>query len=366
MNLKMANSGLVECPEVEQLRPCNFFNKGLCPSCYSLAAFPLRRATSRHIHKATPRRGLVRLGTYIEILERHWRTFKLGRGRWDCCGAEWFRPDFPTRPYFLITRGLEPEGVYRRVSEDEHSVNIQVSVDILPDGKIVPGEERLKWFLSSPKTIFRFKTTMANVSQFQALANRLELETGRVMETPLRVPLKNRIMETSLEEGAFCYGRKTPLERVGWYWKNFGRCNTKCSDCVKENGVLLCSARPRTLSVLSQVQRREPPRHNMMLPHLHWKYEAELCLRQHGGQVTVREAYEWFKNQYPVLEVGKPNWQFKVRVALQRAGVRGDQPSSWRLPAVRPPDSEPMETPIPCRLRDFGLPSTPVSLRLEE
>jgi hypothetical protein len=85
-NLKMAGSGLVPCPEVEQKRPCQFFGKGFCPSCYSEDLFPMRLATSRHTHNKTERHGLIRLGTYIEITADLWAQFKAGRGKWDCCG----------------------------------------------------------------------------------------------------------------------------------------------------------------------------------------------------------------------------------------------------------------------------------------
>jgi hypothetical protein len=51
---------------------------------------------------------------------------------------------------------------------------------------------------------------------------------------------------------------------------------------------------------------------------------------EHGGQVTVQEAYRWFVEKYPALIWGKPNWKFKVRVALQRAGISLGH-STWKL-----------------------------------
>ena len=76
----MQYSGLVECIEVEQRRPCTFFGEGLCPSCYAEPLLKLRIQNAKHIHNATPKYGLIRLGTYIEVTHDLWRQFKAGEG----------------------------------------------------------------------------------------------------------------------------------------------------------------------------------------------------------------------------------------------------------------------------------------------
>lgn len=85
-NRKMANTELIECPEIEQLQPCVLFGKGLCPSCYALPTYTMRVARSRHKHHRTEKHGLIRLGTYIEVLPEMWNSFKKGEGKWSCCG----------------------------------------------------------------------------------------------------------------------------------------------------------------------------------------------------------------------------------------------------------------------------------------
>lgn len=328
----MEGAGLVPCPEVEQLRPCVFFGKGLCPDCYAEPALKMRLSTSRkrrstpgHDHAGTERSGLIRLGTYREILPDDWSAFKAGEGGWDCCGKRWSRPDFLHRPYFLITRGLSFLSFYERVLSDPACVNVQVSVDMDADGVTVPNEERLAWFAAFPKVIFRAKTTSENAGYWSGLVDRLSIAVGRVMETPLR----SRVMETKLQEGHFAYGRRTRLEAAGWDWRTFLRCNTSCADCRKENGVTACAVRPATLLHLATRARPEPPRHTLTLHAIAWADEARRCLAEHGGRVTTKEAYAWFAARFPVLVVGKPSWQFKVRVALQRSGVRSDDGRAW-------------------------------------
>jgi hypothetical protein len=321
-NLKMEGAHLHNCPEVEQLRPCEFFGQGLCPSCYALPLLKLRRATSGHVHKATPRGGVVRLGTYLEVTPAMWADFKAGRGRWDCCDAEWVREDFRTRPYFLITRGLAPLDFYAAVLADPACVNVQVSTDILPDGRIVPDRERLAWFAGQPKAIFRAKSTPENARAWAPLVDGLSIPRARVMETPLR-------------EGSHAYGKETPLQRVGWYWRDFLRCNSTCAACPRENGVLACVVRPRTLATLAQRPREEPPRHGLPLHALAWAEETRRALAELGGTARVADLYRWFERRHPGVVAGKPNWQFKVRVAVQRVGVRTEDGKGWRLPTTQ-------------------------------
>lgn len=328
-NLKMAGVALHPCPEVEQLEACSFFGKGLCPSCYAEPLLKLRKATTKHVHKHTPKKGLVRLGTYIEILPHHYDRFKAGEGTWTCCGSTWSRPDFPTRRFFLITRGLNPTEFYERIAADPYCVNIQVSVDILPDGGVVPDEERLAEYARIPKVLFRAKSTPLNAWAWAPLFDRLQVTVGRVMETPLR----SRVLETKLEDGAFAYGRKTLLEDAGWDSPSFMRCNTACKDCHKENGVLACAVTPNMMARLPDLQRPAPPRHTYTLHHLAWSDEARRMLAELGGSATVREAYAWFETHHPELIVGKPNWQFKVRTAIQRVAAKGED-GKWHLPTL--------------------------------
>jgi len=332
-NLKMQHSGLVDCPEVEQLRRCRFFDTKTCPHCYSELLWKLRRADTHHPpnkkHIGTKKHGLVRLGTYIEVTEKEWTEFKNGEGLWDCCGRKWSRPDFRVRKYFLITRGMEPGEFYRAVLADDACVNVQVSVDVFPDGHILPSKERLKWFLEeSPKVIFRFKTTPTNVVDFVNLRRALGIPYHRIMETPLRTPSLSHI-----------YGTATPLEKY-WDWKEFGRCNTTCRNCKYENGFLLCAANQKMLPRLATITRGPPPRHRsgQLSPKGRiWKREAIECMMAHGGSCSVQEAYAWFLDKYPVLKHGKPNWEFKVRVALQRAGTKSKvATATWDIrPAYR-------------------------------
>lgn len=329
-NLKMQGIPLHQCPEIEQLKPCIYFGKGVCPDCYAEPLHKLRKATSKHVHKKTSKKGVVRLGTYIEVLPEDWEAFKRGEGKWNCCGEVWKRPDFCDRPYILITRGLLPFDFYVRVAQDKKCINIQVSTDILADGTIIPSEERLKLFASIPKVIFRAKSHPCNLRKWTELFNRIQLSSiGRVMETPLR----SRVLETKLEEGEFAYGKRTLLEDAGWDWHQFMRCNTKCRDCKKENGFTACLATPAmTHNLLAKNANREPPpRHTFTLHHIKWAQEARLMLMDMNGEATVREAYTWFAMKHPELVVGKPNWQFKVRVAIQRVAVKGEA-GKWVSP----------------------------------
>ncbi len=113
----MQRTRIFTCYEIEQLRPCALFGKGKCPSCYAENLHKLRRATSRHVHKETPKHGLIRLGTYIEIQPPMWEAFKRGEGKWDCCGMIWKRHDFRTRFYFMISLRLKPSILLRKGSQ---------------------------------------------------------------------------------------------------------------------------------------------------------------------------------------------------------------------------------------------------------
>ena len=225
----------------------------------------------------------------------------------------------------MISRGLSELSFYEKMLQDRYIANLQVSVDVLPelDSLLVPDRERLSWFVKYPNVIFRFKTTTYNVHHFMRLQEELGIPRMRVMETPLRLPELSHI-----------YGTRTYLEEAGWKTSTFGRCNTMCQNCHAENGVLLCAAKAPLLERLPFIERPPPPRyrsHQVRLPKgAVWKREAIACMTEHGGKCTVQEAYAWYLKKYPVLEFGKPNWTFKVRVALQRAGVSAGQ-STWKL-----------------------------------
>jgi len=336
----MQDSGLVPCPEVEQFQPCIYFGKGLCPSCYAELDYPSRMAVHRHGHPRTPLDGVIRLGVNLEILPTMWETFKRGEGVWLCCKPDcklcrygehtpnWIRPDFRTRPYYLITRGLADSPFYERVLADKPYIrNIQVSVDVLnhefkpiaypgQDAILIPDRERLAWFNQFPDVMFRFKTTDLNVHTFVALQEELRIPTYRIMETPLRIPGHPHL-----------YGTTTPLEKIGgWPTRTFGRCNTKCEYCVKENGVLLCAVNGVYLKLMPSIVR--PPPYRLANPQVklpegaEWRDEAVLCMRAHGGHVTLPQAKIWLLRKYPDLEYAKGSWYYKFRVAIQRVGMR--------------------------------------------
>jgi hypothetical protein len=309
-NLKMAGVPLHECPEVEQLLPCVFFNTGKCPSCYAEAGHRLRLRNSRHVHKKTPKGGVVRLGTWREVLPPDWAAFKAGRGTWSCCRGTWERPDFPTRPYFMVTRGLSPIAFYRQVAEDPACVNLQVSVDLSPLGLPTPGIGQLAELVKLPKVILRAKSTDANAQLWAGLVDGLSIPRSRVMETPLR--LKGQV---------HAYGRETPLERAGWAQRSFVRCNTPCGACVKENGLLGCVARPAALVQLEARPRPPAPRSTVEPEAVAWVPEARRGLAEMGGEARVRDLYAWFLREHPGLDEMRLNWQFRIRVAVQQVAT---------------------------------------------
>lgn len=226
-------------------------------------------------------------------------------------------PDFKTRHYFIISRGLESLEYYAAALADSFLVNLQISVDILPDGRIIPDKERLAFFAQQPKAIFRFKTTTANAQRFLDLARELGIDFARIMETPLR-----KFGEPH------AYSQSTPLEKIGLGWQRFGRCNTACELCHKENGFLLCAAKPESLTRLATLQRQPPPRFDEIKPEkINWHNEMSRCFTEHGDTITNQEAYSWFLKRFPILALQKLSWQAKVREAIQKqahsTGTRG-------------------------------------------
>jgi len=213
-NRKMLGTPIVMCPEIERADPCVYFGKGFCPNCYAENLWPLRKKSWKG-RSETPAGGLIRLGTWREILPEDYERFK---------------SLFPRRYFFLITRGLLPMYFYEKVNSDSFCVNLQVSVDII-NNKIIPPEEKLLEFTKLSKILYRFKTLSSNVEAFISLPQKLSIPYRRVLETPLRLPYGQRL---------YCH---TPMST--YLSKNlFFRCNTKCVDCQKENGLLVCTVNP--------------------------------------------------------------------------------------------------------------------------
>lgn len=213
-NRKMVGTPIVMCLEVERADPCIYFGAGMCLNCYAEHLWPLRKMSWRGKNK-TPQTGLIRLGTWREITPGDFADFKSA---------------FPSRLFFLITRGLLPTEFYRSVASDAACVNLQVSVDVA-DGKFIPPVERLAELARLPKVMFRFKTLDSNVAAFVAMAGQLNIPRWRILETPLRLPNGHKLYDP------------TPLSKC-LPLDGFFRCNTKCADCAKENGVLVCAINP--------------------------------------------------------------------------------------------------------------------------
>jgi hypothetical protein len=226
-NTKMIGTSIVMCPEIERADPCIYFGKGLCPNCYAERLWPLRRHSWREKAR-TPLTGLIRLGTWREILPEDYEKFK---------------SIFPERYFFLITRGLLSPAFYEKVNSDPFCVNLQVSVDII-NNKVIPPEEKLSKFTELSKVLFRFKTLDENVDAFIDLARKLGIPFYRILETPLRLPGGHKLYDPTP------MSKKLPLNL-------FFRCNTKCVDCPKENGVLVCAVNPEKLASTKSKKQME-------------------------------------------------------------------------------------------------------------
>jgi hypothetical protein len=221
-NSKMVGTPIVMCPEIERADRCIYFGKGLCPNCYAERLWPLRRHSWKGKAK-TPPTGLIRLGTWREILPDDYEKFK---------------SMFPQRHFFLITRGLLPLAFYEKVNSDPFCVNLQVSVDVIGN-EVIPSEEKLSKLARLSKVLFRFKTLDENVNIFIDLARRLGIPFYRILETPLRLPGGCKLYDPTP------MSKKLPSNL-------FFRCNTKCADCSKENGVLVCAINPEKLKPLQK------------------------------------------------------------------------------------------------------------------
>ena len=150
MNIKMRGQRIVEVPEIEGNLPCEFFGKGTCPGCYSETLYPIRRAKVKGNAK-TPPRGLLRAGVWREWTPDDWKRFKTM---------------YPTRRYFLVTRGLWSKEHHELVLADPYCVNLQVSTWRI-GGEFSPDIEMLQWLLStSEKTVIRLISSRETASEF--------------------------------------------------------------------------------------------------------------------------------------------------------------------------------------------------------
>jgi hypothetical protein len=226
-NRKMMGTQIVMCPEIERADPCIYFGKGFCPNCYAERLWFLRKQSWKGRTK-TPAKGLIRLGTWREILPQDYERFK---------------SLFPYRYFFLITRGLLPMWFYEKINSDQFCVNLQVSVDIV-NNKVIPTEEKLLKFSKLSKILYRFKTLPSNVDAFVELSQKLGIPSCRILETPLRLPYGQKLYDP------------TPMSKR--LAKNsFLRCNTECIDCTKENGTLVCAINPEKFNSLVNLPQTE-------------------------------------------------------------------------------------------------------------
>lgn len=332
-NKKLADSGIVYCPELEGAEPCIWFSgenltqSEKCPGCFSRIWHPLR-ASRWNNSQTTPQTGLIRLGNWREILAKDYDAFQAGHGtRSD--GTTWTRPDFPKRTHFVVTRGLEPWSLYSRMLANPLCLNIQVSVDILVTGsgvQQIPDDERLRTFLAAGKTLFRFKTLAApgfdrserferNVEHFQALAQRLNIPPMRVLETPLRL------------EGNRQYQTATPLEEAGWDSRAFLRCNSSCAECPgregqAENRVLVCGANERMLQLLQSVGNIQPLRFPFAEKNtVAWTDLTVRAWLELGGTASLQDLYAAVIRLEPAVGE-RMHHQAKIRQVVQAHGVR--------------------------------------------
>lgn len=351
-NSKMAGSGITWCPEIEGASPCkwmegsNFRETPKCPECYSAKTGPVRRAnwTGRQV---TPKEGLIRLGTNREVLRADYEAFLAGRGTRDT-GETWERPDFPQRPHFVITRGLEGWDFYQLMFQNPRCLNVQVSVDILieADGTVnqYPDTARLKQFAAVEKVLFRFKTLAApqqvkdrhygrNIEHFQALRQELNLSAMRVLETPLRIN-KNRTYQT-----------ETPLEQAGWDSQSFMRCNSECNACpssaneLGENRVLACAATEKVVAMLERIKNVQPKRMEHVIPKVArypWRDLTRRAMAQLGGKAVLQDIYAKVRELEPGV-VANHYHEVKIRESVQHLAQRTG-PGEW---ALIEPDGQP-------------------------
>jgi hypothetical protein len=338
-NRKLGKSGITECFEIEGSRPCKWMagsdnsQSPLCPGCWAAKLWKVRNANSKN-RRSTPKRGLIRLGTWRETTFQDWKDFKAGRGqRQD--GTPWERPDFPQRRYFVVTRALEEPEFYEALQADPLCLNIQVSVDVIctkgGSAVQVPNDDRLRQLLALPKAVFRLKTLAgarrhrgidyeANVSHFQDMRLRLAIPAMRILETPLRL-------------GTHTYGDETPLQLAGEDPATFMRCNTPCQDCGGHNGenkVLACAATAVIIKRLEAIGNNRPIR--IAKPpevHVDWAKVCKQAMEELGGTANLTDIYVRAVAIEPAA-ARNPIWDVKVRQAVRRLADRIG-PAIWSL-----------------------------------
>jgi hypothetical protein len=341
-NHKLAGSKIVSCPEVEEDLACAYHSgedrtlSPLCPGCFSAPLGRIRR--SRWSGKQrTPKRGLIRLGTWREILARDYENFQAGRGI-SSRGVSWTRPDLPLRRHFVVTRGIEEWSLYEKMAQNPLCLNIQVSLDVIVTAagtQQIPDDDRLRQFLAVPKAMFRLKTLaqdatyhgetfQANVKQMLELQARLQIPWHRVLETPLRLG-PNRAYQTP-----------TPLEDSGLSSRSFLRCNSTCPSCPSardgggENRVLGCAATERILAMIEAKGNTLPLRINAQRPaRIPWRSLTRKAWLELGGTGRLQDLYARVRALEPQAG-NNPNFEAKVREVVQALGTRVG-PATWKM-----------------------------------
>ena len=307
----MRGQRIVEVPEIEGNTPCQLFGKGTCPGCYSETLYPIRRAKVKGNAK-TPPRGLLRAGVWREWTPDDWKRFK---------------SMYPTRRYFLVTRGLWSKEHHEQVLDDPYCVNVQVSTWRI-GGEFSPDIEMLRWLLStSEKTIIRLISSRETASEFAALVKELGA-WWRLMETPLRQ-----------SGGPKTYGTETPLQAAGV--KVGIRCNTPCEECIKENGFLGCAVTAEFLKRIPSLPEFTPERHapepRIRFP---WSEVTTSSLLALGGEASLQDLYAKARELYPKIETS-PLWQIRIRARVQEIAINVGR-GRWRIAGASKPSNPEM------------------------
>jgi len=136
----------------------------------------------------------------------------------------------------------------------------------------------------------------------------------------------------------FAYSHRTPLEKLGWDLATFGRCNTHCRDCQRENGVRLCTVSYEMLRGFRFNPR--PPRQVVEPKPIPWRGAMRLCLLEHGRMADLEQVYGWFSRRYPWLP-NKPSWKFRIRVTIQQVAVNVGK-GKWSCPKLYRVSNQPL------------------------
>jgi hypothetical protein len=299
MNTKMRGQRIVEVPEIEGNLPCQFFGKGTCPGCYSEPLYRIRRVKVKGTAR-TPARGLLRAGVWREWTPDDWKRFK---------------SMYPSRRYFLVTRGLWEKAHYEQLLQDTYCVNVQVSTWYI-GGTFSPDIELLRWLLSvSQKTVIRLVSSKETAHAYGELVERLGM-WWRFMETPWREP-----------HGPKTYGTKTPLEAAG---VRVGiRCNTSCEDCIGENGFLGCAVTAEFLKRIPSLPQFTPTRHEPEERiRFEWSRLTTEALEMLGGEASLQELYAKVQELEPRVSTNHL-WQVRIRSRIQELATNVGR-GRWR------------------------------------